>query len=93
MSFKQFLQEQWERAKVEVGAQAMASIRQGAGEMAQMLPAFPDSIRPVEEPGGVGNPVSQDLYRERHPDEFEHRLDRSATQVPKQQEPEMGMEK
>lgn len=93
MSFKAFLQDNWERAKVEVSAQVDASIRQGAGEMAQFLKAFPESVNPVEVAGGMGNPVSQEIYQQHHPDEFEQRLDRSAAQVPKQQDPEMGMER
>ena len=38
--------------------------RQGGKEVAQALPAFPDSIRPVEEPGLFGNPVSQTIYQQ-----------------------------
>ena len=36
-----------------------AAVRQGAKEITQALPAFPDSIRPVEEPGTMGNPTQQ----------------------------------
>ena len=35
-----------------------ASVRQGSKEFAQILQAFPDSVRPVEEPGTLGNPTS-----------------------------------
>lgn len=34
-----------------------AALRQGAKELAQALPAFSDSIRPVEEMGTLGNPT------------------------------------
>ncbi len=37
----------------------MAALRQGAKELAQVLPAFPDSARVVEEPGTIGNPTPQ----------------------------------
>ena len=36
-----------------------AALRQGAKEAAQALPAFPDSVRPVEEPGTLGVPTQQ----------------------------------
>jgi hypothetical protein len=32
-----------------------AALRQGAKEISQVLPAFPESVRPVEEPGTLGN--------------------------------------
>jgi hypothetical protein len=39
---------------------AEAWLRAGFKELAQALPAFPDShVRPVEEPGLVGNPTPQ----------------------------------
>ena len=40
-----------------------ALVRQGARELSQVLPAFPDSnIRPVEEPGQIGNPTPQEVF-------------------------------
>jgi hypothetical protein len=36
-----------------------AAFRQGAKELAQVLPAFPESARCVEEPGTLGNPTMQ----------------------------------
>lgn len=33
--------------------------RQGLGELAQVLPAFPDSVRPVHELGAMGAPTPQ----------------------------------
>jgi hypothetical protein len=41
-----------------------AALRQGAKELAQALPALPDSIRPVEEPGTLGNPTQQMVTQE-----------------------------
>ena len=38
--------------------------RQGAKEIAQVLPAFPDSVRPVEELGTMGNPTQFEVNRE-----------------------------
>jgi hypothetical protein len=37
----------------------LAMGRMGFKELAQALPAFPDSIRPVEEPGALGNLTPQ----------------------------------
>jgi uncharacterized protein YgbK (DUF1537 family) len=36
-----------------------AALRQGSKEFAQVLPAFPDSVRTVEEAGTLGNPTPQ----------------------------------
>ena len=36
-----------------------AALRQGAKEAGQALVALPESIRPVEEPGTLGNPTQQ----------------------------------
>jgi len=41
-----------------------AALRQGAKEFAQILPAFPDSVRPVEEAGTIGNPTPQMVTQE-----------------------------
>lgn len=41
-----------------------AAVRQGGKELAQVLPAFPDSVRPVEEPGTMGNPTPQMITEE-----------------------------
>jgi hypothetical protein len=41
-----------------------AAARQGAKELAQVLPAFPDSVRPVEEPGTLGNPTQAMVTQE-----------------------------
>ena len=41
-----------------------AAGRQGLKELAQVLPAFPDSMRPVEEPGTLGNPTQAMVTQE-----------------------------
>lgn len=41
-----------------------AALRQGTKELAQILPAFPDSVRPVEEPGTLGNPTQAMLTQD-----------------------------
>jgi hypothetical protein len=41
-----------------------AALRQGAKELAQALPAFPESVRVVEEPGTLGNPTQQMVTQE-----------------------------
>ncbi len=37
----------------------LAALRQGSKEMVAVLPAFPDSIQVVNEPGTLGNPTPQ----------------------------------
>lgn len=42
-----------------------AFVRQGAHELTQILPAFPDSnVRPIEEPGAMGNPTQMIVTNE-----------------------------
>jgi hypothetical protein len=44
----------------KLGAGHLAGMaRQGLKELTQILPAFPESVRPVEEPGVFGNPTQQ----------------------------------
>jgi hypothetical protein len=38
-----------------------AALRQGAKELSQILPAFPESVRVVEEPGMVGVPTQYEV--------------------------------
>lgn len=46
-----------------IGSGALAAfVRQGAKEIAQAVPAFPDSMRVVEEPGVVGNLTPQEVF-------------------------------
>jgi len=39
--------------------------RAGAKELAQILAAFPESVRPVEEPGLVGNLTPQEIVQDK----------------------------
>ncbi len=64
-----------EKFKSDISTTVAAWLRQGAKELGQaIVPAFPDSIRPVEEIGLPGNPTSQQvslsmgLYGPRTPD-------------------------
>lgn len=80
----------------KIGAGALeAFIRQGAKELAQALPAFPDSnIRVVEEPGQMGNAVSREIYEQKHDVSFDARVEASARQMAARQvEPEREMER
>ena len=43
-----------------------AMIRLGPKELAQILPAFPDSVRPIEEPGLPGNLTPQEVVNQKH---------------------------
>lgn len=51
----------WEKFKQDIATTVDAQFRQGAKELAQVLPAFGDSIRPVEEMGLPGNPTPQSI--------------------------------
>lgn len=52
------------RPKIGQGHLA-AMMRLGAKEVTQMLQALPDStVKPLEEPGIFGNPVSQEVYEQ-----------------------------
>jgi hypothetical protein len=52
-------------------------LRLGMKEIAQILPAFSDSIRPIEEPGLAGNALPQEIYQARHgfEPEMDHTLE------------------
>lgn len=43
-----------------------AWLRAGHKEIAQVLPAFPDSVRVVEEPGLPGNLTPQEVTAQKH---------------------------
>lgn len=45
------------------GPVLQAWMRQGLKEVAQVLPAFPESVRPIEELGTLGNPTPQMVTR------------------------------
>ncbi len=70
--------------------QAMA--RAGVKELAQALPAFPDSnIRPVEEPGLAGNLTPQEIVHGKS--QYETMLEGYAARVQQGREPDRGMER
>lgn len=51
----------------KIGAgQLQGFLRQGHKEIAQALPAFPDSMRTVEEPGMVGNLTPQEVVADKN---------------------------
>lgn len=64
--------------------------RSGLKELGQVLVAFPDSnIRPVEEPGLVGNPTQQIVTQEMGAGrEYNDMLERYADRAPVQDSPE-----
>lgn len=39
-----------------------AWVRQGADEIGQVLPAFPDSVRPIPETGQIFEPTPQEVF-------------------------------
>lgn len=50
----------------KIGAGHLAAMaRMGLKESAQVLPAFPESVRPVEELGAFGNPTQLDVNQEK----------------------------
>jgi hypothetical protein len=71
-----------------------AAMRQGAKEIAQVLPAFPESVRPVEEAGTLGNPtqamVTQEIGTVHG---FQERLEDYAARGQDREQQERGMER
>ncbi|HEY4313312.1 MAG TPA: hypothetical protein VGN12_27930 [Pirellulales bacterium] len=66
-----------ESTRPAFSAPLWAALRQGSKELAQALPAFPDSIRPIEEPGMMGNPTPQQVTEQsRNESDFQKLLDR-----------------
>jgi hypothetical protein len=49
-------------------AHVRAMGRAGLKELAQILPAFPDSVKPIEEPGLAGNIGPREAYEQRNPE-------------------------
>ena len=48
-----------------------ASLRLGLKELGQILPAFPESIQPIEEPGAFGNLTPQEIVAQKQGPEME----------------------
>jgi hypothetical protein len=90
-------------AKIQHGAQRVqpsfsapfwAAWRQGLKELGQALPAFPDSIRPVEELGTMGNPTQAMVTQEigTFPG-YQAMFDSYANRTPGHDNDERGMER
>jgi len=67
----------------------------GRKEIAQALPAFPDSIRVVEEPGLSGKSAEQEADKEKPKDAYQEWLDARAKEAAERQpeRDEMGWER
>jgi hypothetical protein len=63
-----------ENAKFGQGA-LQASFRVGFKELAQILPAFPDSVKPVDEPGLPFNLTPQEVVQQKQRREHEPELE------------------
>lgn len=51
----------------KIGAShAPAMMRAGLKEIASILPAFPESVKPVEDMGLAGNALPQEIYKSKH---------------------------
>jgi hypothetical protein len=70
-----------------------AAVRQGAKELAQALPALPQSIRPIEEPGTMGNPTQQMVTEESRGEDFKSLLARYDSRSDGRDEPNRGIER
>ena len=83
-----------DRSNPSFSAPLWAAARQGAKELSQCLPAFPDSIRPVEEPGTLGNPTPQMITEQIGTlDGYNQMLDSYASQHADRSEPDQEMER
>ena len=52
---------------LKIGAtQVPSMLRLGFNEITQILPPFPESIKPIEELGLFGNALPQEVYKARH---------------------------
>lgn len=72
-----------------------AALRQGSKEIAQnVLPAFPDSARPIEEPGTLGNPTPQMVTAQAGTfQSYEQMLDSYSQRLPDRSPQEHGLER
>ena len=68
--------------------------RQGLDEIGKILPAFPDSVRCVNEPGTLGNPTMQIVTEQmRGAESYEQMLDHYAGKEQEQPQREQEMER
>jgi hypothetical protein len=83
-----------ENTRPAFSAPLWAALRQGSKELAQALPALPDSIRPVEEPGTMGNPTPQQVTEQsRSESEFQKLLDRYDSRSLERDDPDRGIDR
>jgi hypothetical protein len=80
-----------------IGRNFGAFVRQGSKEFAQVLAAFPESVRPVEELGTMGNPTQLEVNQEKgnlfqRNKGYEEWLDGRAASARKPPENDMGRE-
>jgi hypothetical protein len=80
--------------KQKWGAGHLAAwVRSGFKEIAQVLPAFRDSVHVVEEPGLAGNPTNIEVLRDKEGDYNKWLKERSSENSGRGHEPpEKGME-
>lgn len=77
-----------------VTAPLYAFIRQGHKEIGQVLQAFPDSIRVVEEPGTLGNPTPQMVTEQIQPNaSYDQFLDRYSSRSDVEHSQDRGLER
>jgi hypothetical protein len=71
-----------------------AAARQGSKEIAQVLPAFPESVRTVEEPGTMGNPTPQQVTEQmQQPSSFDQMLDAYGSRAQERNDQERDMDR
>lgn len=85
------------KTQAKIGAGHLGAMaRSGAKELAQILPAFPDSVKPVEELGAFGNPTQLDVNQEKGKESPYHQwLESRAKEAAakEQQPPDRAMER
>ena len=88
------MSEEDKRNRPAFSAPLYAALRQGSKELAQILPAFPESVRPIEEPGTLGNPTAQMITEEMGTLKgYDRMLDAYASRGNERDAPEQGMER
>ena len=82
------------KSRPAFSAPLYAALRQGSKELAQVLPAFPESVRPIEEPGTLANPTQQMISEEIGTLKgYNRMLDKYASRESERDTPERGMER
>ena len=71
-----------------------AWLRAGSKELAQALPATPQSIRPVEEPGLAGNPTPQEVLNDKGVQQgYDEWLNERQQQAGRSQSNDLGLDR